>query len=177
MTLTPILTVSLVLLGCILVTVPIMMYNRLVRLKNRIEKAWANIDVLLKQRHDELPNIIAVVKGYAAYERKLQTAIAHARTAYAGAASMSSKAAASSEVSAVFTTFLGIAENYPKLAANEHYLALQKRISELENNIAERRTFYNESVTVYNTRIEEVPYNIFAKLFGYTRKDLFSFQE
>lgn len=150
----------------------ISLYNSIIRLKNNIEKAFANIDVLLKQRFDELPNIIATVKGYAKYEKGVLQEITRLRTV--PTSSLAEKAAASQALSGVFKTVFAVAENYPKLMANEQFLALQKRISELEDNIADRREFYNDSVNTYNTRIEQFPYNIFAKTFSYTRKELFT---
>jgi len=165
--------VVLLLAAIIVVSYIAMIYNSLVRLKNNIELAWANIDVLLKQRFDELPNVIATVKGYAKYEKDTLKEITRLRTSFASANSIADKAGASRDISKLFASVFAVAEGYPKLRASENFLSLQKRISGLEDAIADRREFYNDSVNTYNIRIEQFPYNIFARLFKYTAKELF----
>ena len=156
MALEPILLgVGLVLLA--LVIWVIILYNRLVTLDNATERAWANVDVILKQRNDEVPNLVAAVKGYAAHERALFESVTHARTVLASRASRGDKAAASEELSADVVRLFAVAEAYPDLKANENFLALQKRLSSLEDLLADRREFYNQSVVLYNTRIREIP--------------------
>jgi LemA protein len=148
-------------------------YNSFVRLKNNIEKAWANIDVLLKQRQDELTNLIEAVKGYMKYEKKVLTQVTQARTAFMNANSVADKANADNMMASAVKSIFAVAENYPKLLANENFMQLQERISNIENQIADRREFYNDSVTIFNTRTEQVPYVFIATMLHYVKKELF----
>ncbi len=135
----------------------LMLYNGLITVKNNVDKAWANIDVLLKQRHDELPNLLEVCKGYMKYEGDTFERITKARSQYSQAQSVDQKVEASTAVSGALGRLLATAENYPDLKANTDFMHLQTRISELESQIADRREFYNDSVNVYNIRIQEMP--------------------
>ena len=135
----------------------ITIYNSLVRLKNDIDKAWANIDVLLKQRHDELPKLIETCKGYMQYEQKTFQLITEARTAYMKAGSVAEKAQADNMISGALKSLFAVSENYPDLKANNNFMQLQKRISELEEKIADRREFFNDDVNTYNIRIQQFP--------------------
>lgn len=135
----------------------ILLYNRLVTLDNATERAWANVDVILKQRNDEVPNLVAAVKGYAAHERALFESVAHARTILQSRAPRDEKAVASEEMSQDVARLIAVAEAYPDLKANESFLALQRRLSSLEDILADRREFYNQSVVLFNTRIREIP--------------------
>lgn len=146
----------------------ISIYNGLVRLKNNIQKSWANIDVMLKQRAEELPKLIASVKGYMKHEKGLLTELTKARTAFLSAKTMSAKAKADASISGALKTLFAVAENYPNLKANENFLQLQSRISGLENELADRREFYNDSVNTYNIRIQSFPDMVFAKRLGFT---------
>lgn len=146
-------------------------------LKNNIDKSWANIDVLLKQRHDELTNLIETVKGYMAYEKDVLQKITEARTLAMNAQSMGEKAAADELVRSALKTLFAVAEKYPDLKANQNFMHLQQRITGLENEIADRRKFYNDSVTNYNIRIESLPDVFVARLLGYKRKMLFKATE
>jgi len=119
----------------------VMIYNGLIALKNDIDKAWANIDVMLKQRHDELPKLLDVVKGYMNYERDTLLKITKARSMYQQAVTMDQKAQADQSMTTALRGFFAVAENYPDLKANNNFLQLQKRITELENQIADRREF------------------------------------
>ena len=148
-------------------------YNGLVGLKNDIEKAWANIDILLKQRHDELPKLIEVCKGYMNYERDTLQKIAQARSMYQQAVSVDQKAQADHSMNAAVRGLFAVAENYPDLKANQNFLQLQKRITELENQIADRREFYNDSVNTYNIRIQELPDTLVAAMMQLTPKPMF----
>jgi LemA protein len=151
----------------------VLVYNSLVRLKVNIGKAWANIDVLLKQRHDEVPNLIAVVEGYKDFERQVLTDLTKARSAALEAATVPEKARAQQALSGALNQLFAVAENYPQLKAQENFLMLQKRLSELESEIADRRSFYNESVTVYNTRIAQFSDSLLAGAMGLAAQDLF----
>jgi LemA protein len=155
----------------------ITVYNSLVRLRNNIDKAWANIDVLLKQRHDELPKLIETCKGYMQYEQKTFQLIVEARTAFLKAASVGEKAQADNLVSGALKTLFAVAEKYPELKANNNFMQLQGRISELEEKIADRREFYNDSVNTYNIRIQQLPDVFIAGLMSLQRKELFQVAE
>ena len=155
----------------------IAVYNGLVRLKNNIKKALANIDVLLKQRMDELTKLIETVKGYARFERKVLTEVTKARTAFLDAKTLPEKAKASDMLSGAIKSLFAVAENYPKLNASENFKQLQDRISGIENEIADRREFYNDSVNTYNIRIQQIPDRFIAGMLGYQPEVLFKAEE
>ncbi|MGB2605840.1 MAG: LemA family protein [Candidatus Sulfotelmatobacter sp.] len=135
----------------------VILYNELVRLRNDNDRAWANIDVLLKQRHDEIPNLIETVKGYMQHEQQTLLAVTQARAASMNAASIGQKAQADIMMTGALRGLFAVAENYPQLKANENFLKLQNRISQLEDHIADRREFFNDDVNTYNTRIGQIP--------------------
>jgi LemA protein len=135
----------------------VILYNELVRLRNDNDRAWANIDVLLKQRHDEIPNLVETVKGYMQHEEQTLLAVTQARAASMNAASIGQKATADLIITSALRGLFAVAENYPQLKANESFLKLQMRISELEERIADRREFFNDDVNTYNTRIGQIP--------------------
>src|ERR1700692_4427908 len=135
----------------------VILYNELVRLRNDNDRAWANIDVLLKQRHDEIPNLVETVKGYMQHEQQTLVAVTQARAASMNAASIGQKAQADAMMTGALRGLFAVAENYPQLKANENFLKLQTRISELEDRIADRREFFNDDVNTYNTRIGQIP--------------------
>ncbi|MEK6983415.1 MAG: LemA family protein [Nanoarchaeota archaeon] len=151
----------------------IAIFNGLIQLKNNIKKAWSNIDVLLKQRTDELPNLVNAVKGYMKHEKEVLNEITKARTAILNAKTMSEKAKADNIITNALKTIFAVAENYPKLRANENFMQLQERITGLENEIADRREFYNDSVTAYNIRIQSIPDIMVAKMMSYKAEELF----
>jgi LemA protein len=155
----------------------ITIYNSLVRLKNDIDKAWANIDVLLKQRHDELPKLIETCKGYMQYEQKTFQLITEARTAFMKAGSVSEKAQADNMISGALKSLFAVSENYPDLKANNNFMQLQKRISELEEKIADRREFFNDDVNTYNIRIQQLPDVFLARMMNLQHRDLFKVTE
>jgi LemA protein len=133
------------------------LYNGLVTLKNDIDRAWANVDVLLKQRHDELTKLLDVTKGYMEFERDTLTKITQARSQYQQATTLDEKVEADRSMTSALRGFLAVAANYPELQANNNFLELERRVSQLENQIADRREFYNDSVNTYNIRIQQVP--------------------
>ena len=155
----------------------VILYNELVRLRNENDRAFANIDVLLKQRHDEIPNLVSCVKGYMDHERQTLEAVALARTASIGAASISQKAQADLRLTGALHTLFAVAERYPGLKANQNFLALQKRISELEERIADRREFFNDDVATYNTRIAQLPEVFLARQMKLRPRQLFQVSE
>ena len=155
----------------------ITIYNSLVRLRNDIDKAWSNIDVLLKQRHDELPKLIETCKGYMQYEQKTFQLVTEARTAFLRAGSVAEKAQADNMITGALKTLFAVAEKYPDLKANNNFMQLQGRISELEERIADRREFFNDDVNTYNIRIQQLPDVFVAKLLSLQRRDLFKVSE
>ncbi|MEQ1831654.1 MAG: LemA family protein [Candidatus Eisenbacteria bacterium] len=132
-------------------------YNGLVELKNNIGRSWANVDVLLKQRHDEIPKLVKTCEAYMQHERAIFDKLSEARGAVAGARTVAQRAAAEGVVGQALGAFMAVAENYPDLKADQSFRGLQQRISELENQLADRREFYNDVVTLFNTRIESIP--------------------
>lgn len=172
--------IVLVVLGLIffgLVAYAITIYNGLVQVKNNIKKSWANIDVLLKQRADELPKIINSVKGYMAHEAGTLEKLTQARTQFLNATTVGEKAQADSAMSQALKSLFAVAENYPNLKANENFMQLQNRISGIENEIADRREFYNDNVNNYNIRIQSVPDMFFARPMGFSPEEMFKVQE
>src|ERR1700689_3521245 len=135
----------------------VILYNELVRLRNDNDRAFANIDVLLRQRHDEIPNLVETVKGYMQHEQQTLVALTQARAASMNAASVAQKAQADAKMTGALRGLFAVAENYPQLKANENFLKLQTRISALEDHIADRREFFNDDVNTYNTRIGQIP--------------------
>ena len=152
-------------------------YNGLVGLKNDIDKAWANIDILLKQRHDELPKLIEVCKGYMNYERDTLQKITQARAMYSQAVSVDQKAQADQSMTSALRGFFAVAENYPELKANNNFQQLQKRITELESQIADRREFYNDCVNTFNIRIQQVPDTFVAAFMRLTPRTMLKIDE
>lgn len=149
------------------------LYNSLIRLKNDIDKAWANIDVLLKQRHDELPKLIETCKGYMQYEQKTFDLVTEARGASLRASTVEQKAQADTMLTGALKSLFAVAENYPELKANASFADLEQRITALEERIADRREFFNDSVNLYNTRIQQIPAAILARLMNLQSRGLF----
>ena len=153
------------------------MYNGLISLRNQLERAWSNIDVILKQRYDEIPQLIQVIEQYAGYESGLLQKLAEARKHYGAAQSIPDKIKASQEMSLALSGVMAIGEAYPELKANQNFVQLQSRISQLENSIADRREAYNEAVTNFNTRIDQFPDLFAARLLNYSRQEFFKVTE
>lgn len=149
------------------------LYNELVRLRNDTDRAWANIDVLLKQRHDEIPNLVETVKGYMAHEKATLETVTQARVQSMSAASIGEKAQADAFTTLALQNLFAVAENYPQLKANENFLRLQNRISELEERIADRREYFNDDVYTYNTRLCQMPEACIAWLSSLKPRELF----
>ena len=173
-------TIIVIIISLILLIVLLsllIIYNGLVRLKNNIRKSWANIDVLLKQRSDEVPNLVASVKGYMDHERNTLEALTKARTDVLQATTLSKKAVAHEVISGSLKTIFAVAENYPNLKANENFLKLQTRITAIEDELADRREFYNDSVNIYNIRIHSIPDMIIARMMKCTDEQLFKASE
>jgi len=160
----------------------VVLFNGLVYLRNQMDKGWANIDVLLKQRHDLIPNLVETVKGYAAHERHTFEAVTAARsTAVAllpqGRGSAPNLAQAEQVLGGTVRSLLAVAEAYPNLKANENFLGLQETLVSMENEIAERREFFNNAVNLYNNAIQRLPDVFVAKWLGYGPAVYFSADE
>jgi LemA protein len=154
-------------------TYAVIVYNGLVRAQNEIGRAWANIDVLLKQRHDEVPNLVACVKGYMEHERQTLEAVTQARAASVSAASIPQKAQADLLLSGALRSLFAVAEGYPQLKANQNFLALQEELSATENRIGFSRQHYNDVVSQYNTSLMRFPSNLLAGMFGFHPAEFF----
>jgi len=157
----------------LLVAYVVNVYNQLVNLDNRADQAKQNIDVLLKQRQDELSKLIDTVKEVMEHERELLTELTEAREQAERASTPAEEADADQQVRQALGNFRARAEDYPELRSQTNMMQFQERISDIENQIADRREVFNEAVTQYNTRIEQFPYVIFARQFGYQERELF----
>ena len=154
-------------------------YNHLVRLKHNVSKAWSNIDVLLKQRHDEIPKLVETCKQYMKFEQETLERVMQARSRVSEARQnqdLPGLGLAEGALRMGLGQLFALAEDYPELRANENFQHLQGRISSLENSIADRREFYNESVNINNIGIEQFPDIIVARLFGFGPRDLLEFE-
>ncbi len=154
------------------------LYNNLVQLKHGVSKAWANIDVLLKQRHDELPKLVEVCKQYKQFEQETLQRVIEARSQVHAAREgqdIEALGRAEGALRMGLGSIFAVAEAYPELKANENFMQLQARITGLENGIADRREFYNESVNIYNVGIEQFPAVMIAGPFNFTSKPLLEF--
>jgi LemA protein len=156
----------------VLVAYVIGVYNMLVRLANNIDKAWSNINVILKQRHDELPKLVEVCNSYMTHERETLESVTKARSAYREDMKTADKAQAENQIVSALGNLFAVAEQYPDLKANQEFLAIQQRISALENTIADRREFFNDSVNVYNIAIQQIPTVWVAEEIGHTARPL-----
>ena len=152
-------------------------YNGLIAMKNNIGRSWANIDVLLKQRHDELPKLVKTCEQYMKHERAVFDRLSEARGALMGARSVGERAEAEGMLTRALGQVFAVAEAYPNLKADQSFLQLQTRISQIENQIADRREFYNDTVTTYNTRIQQIPDAIVANWLALGPAELFKVED
>ncbi|WP_241448699.1 LemA family protein [Aquimarina pacifica] len=141
-------------------------------LKFNVDKSFANIDVILKQRADEIPNLIEIIKQYKGYEQETLEKLTLIRTQYMRSTSPDEKVKLQNDMSKMLSNILVVSENYPDLKANTSFVALQQRVSQLEDHIADRREFFNESVNMYNIGITEFPNVLIAKPINYKQKNL-----
>ena len=149
-------------------------YNAIVALRQRIDKAWSNIDVVLKQRHDQLPNLVAAVRGLMSFERDVLTEVTQARAAYSPTAPIPDQAATSEATSSAVRSLLAVVERYPDLKSQSNVQDLQREIERLEAMIADRRELYNDQVYRYNTTIGQVPGVFLAWLMGWQARQFFA---
>ncbi len=155
-------------------------YNKLVKLKMRVQNAWSQIDVQLKRRHDLIPNLVNAVKGYMKYEQETLTKVIEARAKAVSAVKagdVKKIAEAEGELGGLLARLFALFENYPELKANENVLKLQEELTHTENNIAFARQHYNDSVMRYNTAIQVFPQNIIAGIFNFRPFDFFETPE
>ena len=169
-------TIILIVVAVILVFSLIRMYNRLVRLRNQVKNAWAQIDVQLKRRHDLIPNLIETVKGYMKHERETLEAVTKMRAQAMEASGVEEKAAAEGKLSAALGQFKVAVEAYPDLKANQNFLSLQEELTSTENKISFARQNYNDQVLFFNNKIEVFPSNITASLFGFSKDKYFELE-
>lgn len=158
----------------------VLLYNRLVAIKHNISKSWSNIDVLLKQRHDELPKLVEVCRQYMRYEQETLEKVMQARSQVAQArqqGNVEALGSAETMLRSGLGRLFAVAEDYPELRANENFQHLSTRITGLENAIADRREFYNDAVNINNVRIEQFPEIIVANLFNFKSARLLEFVE
>lgn len=151
----------------------IAIYNSFVIRRNRVEEAWADIEVQLRRRYDLIPNVVEAVKGYAGHEKNVLESVTRARTAAMGAGTAAQHASAENMLTGALKSLFAVAESYPDLKANVNFLELQRELADTENKIQAARRFYNGIVRDYNTLLEAFPSNMIASTFGFARKDLF----
>ena len=157
----------------LLLVVVVAMYNRLVRLRNRSENTWAQVDVQLRRRYDLIPNLVEAVKGYAAHERATFDEVTKARTAAQQAQGIEEQAKAENVLTAALGRLFAVAEAYPQLRATENFQQLQAQLAEVEQNIVVARQVYNDTVLTYDNALETVPTNIVAGLFNFSPRAYF----
>jgi LemA protein len=157
----------------LIVLVLVFMYNGLVRLRNRIDNAWSQIDVQLKRRYDLIPNLVNTVKGYAEHEKSTFEAVTQARANAISAEGPAQQAQAENVLSGALKSLFAVAEAYPDLKANQNFLNLQEELTSTEDRIAYARQFYNDSVLSYNNRIQTVPSSVIAGMFNFEKREYF----
>jgi LemA protein len=148
-------------------------YNQMIGVKVNVDKSWSNIEVLEKQRYDEIPKLVKVCEGYMQYEGDTLQKVIAARTKYLAAGGPADRAAAGTEMASALKSLFALAESYPDLKANQNFTQLQGRITALENDIADRREFYNDAVAIFNARLEQIPYVVFARMLDYHPHEMY----
>lgn len=148
-------------------------YNGLIRKRNAVDNAWAQVDVQLKRRHDLIPNLVETVRGYAGHERQALAAVTAARTQALGARTPAEHAGAENALSGALMGLLAVAEAYPDLKASQNFAELQEELATTENRIAYSRQYYNDAVLTYNTSVQTVPANLVAGMTGFTAREYF----
>lgn len=154
-----------------------MIYNGLVKSKNRVDEAWSDIDVQLKRRYDLIPNLINTVKGYAAHEKELLEKVTEARANAMNASGPHDKQDAENMLSGTLKSLFAVAENYPDLKANQNFLELQRELTDTEDKIQASRRFYNGNVRDLNIKIESFPTNVVASMMHFTKREFFEIEE
>jgi len=152
-------------------------YNSFVRMRNKMDNTWAQIDVQLKRRYDLIPNLVSVVKAVAKQEKTLFLSVAKARTAFESAKGVAGKAEADAQMDSAIRGLFAVAEAYPKMRSNENFLSLQNELAKTEGKIAFARQFYNDAVLEYNTFVESFPSNAVATLLQFSKREYFQAEE
>jgi len=166
-------TIIVIALVVLVLLYVIVTYNGLVRLRNRIENAWAQIDVQLRRRYDLIPNLVETVKGYAAHEKATFEAVTNARANAISAQGPADQARAENMISGALKSLFAVSEAYPELKANQNFLSLQEELSGTEGRISYARQYYNDAVLRMNTKIQSFPSNILAGMFGFKEHEYF----
>ncbi len=166
-------TTTIVAVLVLIAIVGVVIYNRLIRSRNRVDTAWSDIDVQLQRRHDLIPRLVTAVDQYAQYERATLEAVTELRAEAMQQGNVRARGKAEQELSAGIERLMALAENYPDLKANENFLNLQNELVETENYLQFARRYFNGSVRDYNTMTESVPSNIVANLFDFSQRDFF----
>lgn len=154
----------------------IMMYNGLVRIRNRVQEAWSDIEVQLKRRHNLIPNLVETVKGYAAHEKTVFEKVTEARAAVTNAKNQKELLAAENMLTGALKSLFAVSENYPQLQASANFLELQRELRDTEDKIMSARRFYNSNVMELNTQIETVPTNFIANTFKFKKAEMFEIE-
>jgi LemA protein len=169
--------IAAIVLAVLLGLAIVVLYNRLVRLRNRVENAWSQVDVQLKRRYDLIPNLVETVKGYASHERATFEEVTRARTRAQEARTVEDQAAAENVLTAAIGRLFAVAEAYPELRASENFQQLQTQLEETEDKIRVARQVYNDAVLSYENARETVPTNLIAGMFGFESKPFFEVEE
>ena len=169
--------IVLVGLAIVVVLVLVLLYNRLVRLRNRAENSWAQVDVQLRKRYDLIPNLVETVKGYASHERETFEEVTRARTAAQQAPTVQEQAEAENVLTAAIGRLFAVAEAYPELRASENFQQLQAELSDVEGKIAVSRQVYNDAVLSYDNALETVPTNVVAGMFNFEPRPYFETED
>src|SRR5215216_7036928 len=169
--------IVLIVIAVVLIGIVIALYNRLVRLRNRAENAWAQVDVQLRRRYDLIPNLVETVKGYASHERATFEEVTKARTAAQQAQTVGEQAQAENLLTQAIGRLFAVAEAYPELRATENFQQLQAQLEETESKIAVSRQVYNDAVLTYDTALETVPTNIVGNMFSFKAREYFEVEE
>ncbi|WEK68166.1 MAG: LemA family protein [Candidatus Chryseobacterium colombiense] len=167
--------VALIIIGIIAIFLlyAVSIYNRLVKLKNLVQEAWSSIDVMLKKRHDLIPNLVETVKGYATHERETLESVTRARNQAVGANSLEAKEAAEKKLNQAMMNLFAVAEQYPDLKANANFQQLQAELTSIENDIEKSRRYYNGTARENNTLVESFPSNIVANMYKFEKVSYF----
>jgi len=169
----PIFGIVVLLIVVFLVVWVVSMYNGLVRLRNEIQNAWAQIDVQLKRRSSLIPNLVETVKGYAGHEKEVFTKVTEARNMAMNAETIEQRAAGENMLIGALKSLFAVAEAYPELKANQNFLALQEELTSTENKVAFARQFFNDTTLRYNNQVETFPSSILANMYHFERKPFF----
>jgi len=157
----------------ILIGLIVGIYNGLITSRNKVKNAWGQIETQLQRRFDLIPNLVETVKGYMEHEKGVLEKVTELRTSWASATTVAEKSNLETELAGALKTIMAVSENYPDLKANQSFADMQEELRNTENKVAYSRQFYNDSVTMYNTKLEVVPSNIIANMFGFKPEQLF----